>query len=256
MSSTMTVRQMQIRAKSHGLTGYSRMRKAELVALLDSIRHNVGDIVERAIDRKRGVVVEIQNSTFDGVDDSTVIVQYDGEKREDATCGAHHAFVFISGPVDSLESRAGGKAITMHPNKPGHGYITLENGNAQCVAKHVWLADANQCAFDAMWANAVNANKAIEALDAIDHGHAVEVMTQVVGNGREDLTDILDTIDASAFQSPDVKSSIPCVPGCEKCEGDANRCDACMLAWLVDLYKITGDVKLNELPAVPEFDCV
>lgn len=251
----MTVRQMQTRAKSHGLTGYSRMNKAQLTALLDSIRHQVGDRVVRAIDNKPGVIVAVVDSTFKGVSDSVVEVQYDGETREQGTAGAHHSMIFVSGPVESLESRAGGKTITMHPNKPGHGYITLGNGNAQCVARHSWLADANQCAFDAMWANAVNANKAIAKLDAIDHNHAVEVMTQVVDNGREDLTDILDAIDASAFQSPDVKSSVPCVPGCEKCEHDANRCDACMLAWLVDLYKLTGAVKLNELPAVAEFDC-
>lgn len=253
----MTVRQMQVRAKSHGLTGYSRMRKAELLELLSSIHHNVGDVVERAIDRKRGVVVEVQNSTFKGVDDSSVIVQYDGEKREDATCGAHHAFVFISGPVDSLESRAGGKRITMHPEKPGHGYVTLGNGNIQCVAKHVWLADANHCAFDAAWKITVQANKAIAELDALDHGHVVEVMSQVVNNGREDLTYLFDSIDSAPFQEPcGEKSAIPCDGDCERCKGDANRCDRCVLAWLVGLYNIRGDVKLNELPVVAEFDCV
>ena len=255
-TSGMTVRALRIRAKSHGLTGYSRMRKAELVTLLDNVRHNVGDVVERAFDRKRGVVVEVQQSTFPEVADSSVIVQYDGDTRENATLGAHHAFVFISGPVDSLESRAGGKTITMHPNKPGHGYVTLDNGNIQCVARHSWLADANYCAFDAVWQITVQANKAIEELDPIDHGHAVEVMRQVVDNGREDLMPILDMIDAASFQeSTTLVSTVPCVPGCEKCTDSAGRCDECMLAWLVSLYHITGDVKLNELPAVAEFDC-
>jgi hypothetical protein len=148
-------------------------------------------------------------------------------------------------------------AVTMHPNREGHGYVEAEDSNrtARCVAHHEFVADANYCAFDAMWEITVKANETVAMLDMLDQRQMVDVMQQVVDNGREDLLPILDMIDASDFQSPDVKSSVPCVPGCEKCTDDANRCDECALAWLVDLYKITGDVKLNELPAVAEFDC-
>ena len=147
---------------------------------------------------------------------------------------------------------------TVHLGRTGHYYMSIPGTDNHIIclnASHVTNGSAYACAHDAIWAEGAHRRTQIEALDAIDHGHAVEVMTQVVDNGREDLLPVLDMIDAASFQSPDVKSSIPCVPGCEKCEGDANRCDACMLAWLVDLFKITGDVKLNELPAVAEFDC-
>ena len=95
----MTVAKLRHRAKAHGLKGISRMRKAELITALESIRHQVGDRVTRYIDGKPGTIVGIQESTFDGVFDSTVQVAYDGEKFEETgTAGAHHSMIFVSRP--------------------------------------------------------------------------------------------------------------------------------------------------------------
>lgn len=144
--------------------------------------------------------------------------------------------------------------------RPGHFYKTLPNTDNHIICthkSHVTNGAAYACANDAIWANGAYAQKEIEKLDALDHGHVVEVMSQVVNNGREDLTYLFDSIDVAPFQEPTGEDSvIPSVTDCEKCcHYDTSRCDACVLAWLVSLYHITGDVKLNELPAVAEFDC-
>lgn len=260
----MTVRQMRIRAKSHGLKGYSNMRKAELHVLLDAIRHNVGDIVERAIDRKRGVVVEIQNSTFDGVNDSTVIVQYDGEKREDATCGAHHAFVFISRPVKRKSmDRYSHWAMSFPLAKGGDGNVC--QGHADYCAE---FGHATEKSTDLNGVTTVaghcprcgdtlkTVEQVISERDTIDQRQMVDVMTQVVDNGREDLIPVLDKIDAAQCQTPDGRdSTIPRVHFCPRCADSTNPCDQCALAWLVALFNITGEVTLAKLPAVSEFDC-
>lgn len=144
--------------------------------------------------------------------------------------------------------------------KPGHFYMVVPNTDDHiiCTNKaHVTNGAAYACANDAVWANAAHAQKEIENLDALDHGHVVDVMRQVVDNGREDLMYLFDSIDVAPFQEPTGEdSAIPSVSDCEKCcHYDASRCDACVLAWLVALLHIRGDVKLNELPAVAEFDC-
>jgi len=271
---SMTVGQMRIRAKIHGLTGYSRMRKAELVALLDSIRHNVGDVVERAFDRKRGVVVEVQNSTFEGVSDSTVIIQYDGEKREDATCGAHHAFVFVSRSAEPRKcaepvkparkmDRYGHWAMSFPLAKGGDGNVC--QGHADYCAEYGHATEkstdlngvttvAGHC--PRCGATLKTAEQVISERDMVDQAQMIEVMTQVVANGREDLAPVLDMIDATECQVPDGRdSSIPRVHFCPRCADSVNPCDQCVLAWLVALFNITGEVALAELPAVAEFDC-
>lgn len=143
--------------------------------------------------------------------------------------------------------------------KPGHFYKIVPNTDDHIICTHKSHAtnrDAFACANDAIWANAAHAHKEIENLDALDHGHVVEVMSQVVNNGREDLTYLFDSIDTASFQdATGGDSTIPCEGDCERCTGDASRCDRCVLAWLVTLFNIRGDVKLNELPAVAEFDC-
>jgi hypothetical protein len=280
MSSTMTVRQMRTRAKSHGLKGYSNMRKAELHNVLDAIRHNVGDIVERAIDGKRGVVVEIQNSTFDGIVDSSVIVQYDGEKREDATSGAHHAFVFISRPVQRKKMDRYSHWATDHRCirggdwnvRQGHADYCAEYGHATYTVDGEVMSWCPRCGetFEegktpvqlvsdlGEQAAPVDAPEtAIAERDTVDQRQMVDVMTQVVDNGREDLIPVLDMIDAAQCQVPDGRdSTIPRVHGCPRCADSTNPCDQCVLVWLVALFNITGDVTLAKLPSAPEFDCV
>lgn len=236
----MTVRQMRIRAKSHGLTGYSRMRKDELVALLDSIRHNVGDIVERAIDRKRGVVVKVEDATFDGVTDSTVIVQYDGEKREDATCGAHHAFVFI----------AKGERCTNFGAHAPHGMCKGIRGVADMCLRSFGAygscvrdknhADKCKDAFGHEFTGVESLDKAedLSKLDFMDLTHMVSVLNEFISNkGREDLLPIADKLDAfeGAADYRGGDSRIPGAIGCE-CMHESERCSTCVLNKLSRLF--------------------
>lgn len=261
----MTVRQMRIRAKSHGLTGYSRMCKAELVALLDSIRHQVGDKVVRAIDNKPGVIVAVVDSTFKGVSDSVVEVQYDDEKREDATCGAHHAFVFVSRPATPRKKmdRYGHWAMSFPLARGGDGNVC--QGHADYCAEY---GHATEKSTDLNGVTTVAGHcprcgdtlkrpeQVISERDTIDQRQMVDVMTQVVDNGRGDLIPVLDKIDAAQCQVPDGRdSTIPRVHFCPRCSDSTNPCDQCVLAWLVALFNITGDVTLAKLPAVAEFDC-
>lgn len=146
--------------------------------------------------------------------------------------------------------------LVQRPGKLGHMYKTLANGNTRCVSRdHRYVADANACAFDAMWDITVKRNEALSKLDTIDQRQMVDVMTQVVDNGREDLIWILDSIDADEFQKPNGNHSmIPCVGDCAKCHHDASRCDECVLAFLVDQFKIMGPVSLTARYST-EFDC-
>lgn len=328
----MTVRQMRIRAKSHGLTGYSRMCKAELVTLLNSIRHQVGDRVVRAIDNKPGTIVGIQESTFDGVFNSIVQIAYDGEKFEETgTSGAHHSVIFVSRPdaprtmadryaggfefngrddvylretfdlwalgdenADWAELyRAGMRAIveecharalemnkTVKPARKMERYSHWStsfplskygDGNV-CQGHADYCAEYGHATEKSTDLNGVTtvaghcprcgdtlktAEQIISELDTIDQRQMVDVMTQVVDNGREDLIPVLDKIAAAQCQVPDGRdSTIPRVHFCPRCTDSTNPCDQCVLAWLVTLFNITGDVTLAKLPAVLEFDCV
>lgn len=240
MSSTMTVRQMQIRAKGHGLTGYSRMRKAELSALLASIRHNVGDVVERACDRKRGVVVEVKGATFDGIDDSSVIVQYDGDTRENATMGAHHAFVFIA---------KGERCANFGAHAP-HGVCKGIRGVADMCLRSFGAYGA--CVLDKIhggkcrdahgheFTGFVSLDKAedLSKLDFMDLTHMVSVLNEFISSkGREDLYSIADKLDAFEFAA-DYRggdSRIPGAIGCE-CTWESERCATCILNKLSRLF--------------------
>lgn len=148
--------------------------------------------------------------------------------------------------------------LVQRPGKLGHMFKTRADDSAVCVSRdHRMLADALHCAFNALWDITVKRNETFATLDTIDQRQMVDVMTQVVDNGREDLTWILDSIDADEFQAPNGQNSnIPCVGNCARCKGDASRCDECVLAFLVDQFKITGDVKLYTVNALDlEMDC-
>lgn len=239
-TSNWTVRGMRIRAKSHGLTGYSRMRKDELVALLATIRHNVGDVVERAFDRKRGVVVGVQNSTLDGVDDSSVIVQYDGEKREDATCGAHHAFVFI----------VKGERCTNFGVHAPHGVCKGVRGVTDMCLRSFGVYGAcvqdknhaGKCkdAFGHEFTGVTSLDKVedLSKLDFMDLSHMVSVLNEFISEkGREDLYPIADKLDAFEYAA-DYRggdSRIPGAIGCE-CTEESERCSTCVLNKLSRLF--------------------
>lgn len=244
-TSSMTVRGMRIRAKSHGLTGYSRMRKDELVALLATIRHNVGDVVERAFDRKRGVVVKVQPATFDGIDDSSVIVQFDGEPRENATLGAHHAFVFI----------AKGERCTNFGAHVPHGVCKGIRGVADMCLRS--FGAYGSCVQDKNHAGKcrdafghefngvedLDATEDLSKLDAMDITHMHDVLEEFIEDkGREDLYPILDRLDAmqttADYRGGD--SRIPGAIGCD-CTHDSERCPGCILNKLSHLFSFGLD---------------
>lgn len=325
----MTVAKLRHRAKAHGLKGISRMRKAELITALESIRHQVGDRVTRYIDGKPGTIVGIQESTFDGVFDSTVQVAYDGEKFEETgTAGAHHSMIFVSRPeaprkmadryADGFEFdgrddvylretfdlwalgdenanwaelyRAGMRAIVeecharaLEMNKParkmeryshwamsfplakgGNGYVMQGHADYCAAFGHATEKSTDRNGVTTVAGHCPRcgdtlktAEEVISERDTIDQRQMVDVMTQVVDNGREDLLPILDKIDAAQCRVPDGRdSTIPRVHFCPRCADSTNPCDQCVLAWLVALFNITGDVTLAKLPSVPEFDCV
>ncbi len=283
-----TVKALRETAKANGLSGYSRMVKADLVELIASNApaHKVGDVVRNVYNGRVGTVSYTNDAAliattedggvplsgphhmfkFTGVRvEKPFVNPFDYPAVNDSVvteahvkfCAEHgHATHRIDDLISPNCARCGEPFVIMHPTREGHGYVTLGNGNIMCVAKHMLIADANHCAFDAAWKITVQANETIAKLDALDHNHVVEVMSQVVNNGRDDLTYLFDSIDAAPFQDPTGEdSTIPCEANCERCKGDVSRCDRCVLAWLVKLYNITGDVKLNELPHVAEFDC-
>lgn len=327
----MTVVQLRHRAKTHGLKGISRMRKAELITALESIRHQVGDRVTRYIDGKPGTIVGIQESTFDGVFDSTVQIAYDGEKFEETgTSGAHHSVIFVSRPAaprtmadryaDGFEFdgrddvylretfdlwslgdenadwaelyRAGMRAIidechtralemnkTVKPARKIDRYShwatsfplsKYGDGNV-CQGHADYCAEFGHATEKSTDLNGVTTvaghcprcgdtlktpEQIISERDTIDQAQMVDVLRQVVDNGRDDLMWVLDRVDAAQCPEPSGQNStIPRGPVCHRCAESASPCDHCALAWLVSLYHITGDVKLNELPAVAEFDC-
>lgn len=325
----MTVVQLRDRAKAHGIKGISRMRKAELITALESIRHRKGDRVRRYVDGKMGNIIGIQEATFDGVTDSTVQVRYDDAAFEvSGTSGAHHAFVFVSAAprtmvdryADGFEFdgrddvylretfdlwskgdenadwaalyRAGARAIieecharalemnkTVKPARKmdRYGYWALSQ---PCTNGGTWDVRQGHADYCAEYGHATyttvdlakvetihgwcprcgdtlkTAEQVISERDTIDQRQMVDVMTQVVDNGREDLIPVLDMIDAAQCQVPDGRdSTIPRVHFCPRCTDSTNPCDQCVLAWVVALFNITGDVTLAKLPAVVEFDC-
>jgi hypothetical protein len=267
-----TVRGMRIRAKSHGLTGYSRMRKAELVNLLASIRHNVGDVVERACDRKRGVVVEVQNATFEGIDDSSVIVQYDGDTRENATIGAHHAFVFIAKGARKMD-RYSHWATSFPLSKYGDGNVC--QGHADYCAEYGHATEKStdlngvttvaghcpRCGDTLMTAEATVAEstpdtitEAVEkadTLDSTDVRDMRDVLESFISRkGREDLFSVLDIIDASLRTGEYIGTRIPMAsPDCG-CKHDSRRCYECVLHYVASLFSIDLEWKLpnNYIP--------
>lgn len=240
MSSTMTVRQMQIRAKSHGITGWSRMRKAELSALLDSIRHEIGDKVVRSVDGAPGTVVDIEVSTFDGITESNAIVQYDGEPREDATLGCHHAFVFVSRPekCDTVTVHAAHDACK---GIRGVADMCLRSFGAYgaCVLDK---SHAGKCrdAFGHEFTGVESLDKAedLSKLDFMDLTHMVDVLNRFISQkGREDLFPIADKLDAFEYAA-DYRggdSRIPGAIGCE-CTWESERCATCVLNKLSRLF--------------------
>lgn len=263
MSSTMTVRQMQIRAKSHGLTGISRMRKAELSALLDSIRHNIGDRVERSVDGKLGTVVDIEVSTFEGITESNVIVQYDGETRKDATLGVHHAFVARPNAPRKMD-RYSHWAMSFPLSKYGDGNVC--QGHADYCAEYGHATEkstdlngvttvAGHCprCGDTLKtaeksADTVSITEAVEKVDMLDPTD-VRDMRDVLESfisrkGREDLFSVLDIIDASLREGQYIGTRIPmAVPDCG-CKHDSRRCYECVLYYVASLFSIDLEWKL------------
>lgn len=256
-----TVRGMRIRAKSHGLTGYSRMRKAELVNLLASIRHNVGDVVERACDRKRGVVVEVQNATFEGIDDSSVIVQYDGDTRENATIGAHHAFVFIAKGARKMD-RYGHWAMSQPCTnggtwnvQQGHADYCAEYGHATYTVDGVVMSWCPRCGETRKTPEATvvestpdtitEAVEKVDTLDSTDVRDMRDVLESFISRkGREDLFSVLDVIDASLRGGEYIGTRIPMAsPDCG-CKHDSRRCYECVLYYVASLFSIDLEWKL------------
>ena len=326
----MTVAKLRDRAKAHGLKGISRMRKAELVIALESIRHSKGDRVRRYVDGKMGNIIGVQEATFDGVTYSTVQVCYDDAPFEvSGTSGAHHAFVFVSAAPRTMIDRyadgfdfngrddvylretfdlwamgdenadwaelyrAGCRAIVeecharaLEMNKAvkpvrkmdryshwAMSFPLAKGGDGNVCQGHAdYCAEYGHATEKSTDRNGVTTvaghcprcgdllktpEQAISERDTIDQRQMVDVMTQVVDNGREDLIPVLNKIDAAQCQVPDGRdSTIPRVHFCPRCADSTNPCDQCVLAWLVALFNITGDVTLAKLPSVPEFDCV
>jgi hypothetical protein len=166
-----------------------------------------------------------------------------------------HAIHKLGGRITSLCPRCGDRSVTFHPELDNHAFVPFGD-KVKCIGEHTGWIDAVDCAVKANEMIIAHADRVVARRDTIDQAQMVDVLRQVVDNGREDLMWVLDRVDAAQCPEPSGRNStIPRGPVCHRCAESASPCDHCALAWLVSLYHITGDVKLNELPAVAEFDC-
>lgn len=259
----MTVKALRATAKANGLTGYSRMVKADLVELIASNtpKHNVGDVVRNIHNNRVGTVTCVNDAAL------TATCEDAGPKMS----GEHYEFIF-TGTRDAKcvtavrkgMDRYGHWAMSFPLAKGGDGNVC--QGHADYCAE---FGHATEKSTDVDGVTTVaghcprcgdmlkTAEQIISERDTIDQHQMVDVMTQVVNNGREDLISVLDKIDAAQCQVPDGRdSTIPRVHFCPRCADSVSPCDQCVLSWLVALFNITGDVTLAKLPVMPEFDCV
>lgn len=168
-----------------------------------------------------------------------------------------HAIHTLDGKITSLCPRCGERSVTFHPNKDNHAFVPFGK-SFKCIGDHTGWIDAKSCAEEAHELILTNARKAVTRRDTIDQGQMVDVMIQVVDNGREDLIPVLDMIDAAQCPAPNGRhSTIPRGEHCHRCAESASPCDECVLAWLRSIFNITGDVKLYASPFrhAVEFDC-
>lgn len=262
----MTVKALRATAKANGLTGYSRMVKSELVELIASntTAHKIGDVVRNTVTGRVGTVSYSNDAAV------TVMVEDGGPTMS----GEHYMFTFTGTRNVNLAKRATTTRKGM--NRYSHWAMSFplaKGGDGNVMQGHAdYCAEYGHATEKSTDLNGVTtvaghcprcgdllktAEQVISELDALDHRQVVDVMRQVVDNGREDLIPVLDKIDAAQCQEPTGEdSAIPSVTDCEKCcHYDTSRCDACVLAWLAKLFNIMGDVTLAKLPAVVEFDC-
>lgn len=257
----MTVKTLRATAKANGLSGYSRMVKADLVVLIASNikKHKVGDVVRNIHNNRVGTVTYTNNA-------AVIVTCEDGEPK---MSGEHHEFTYTGTrnvrvvPERKKMERYGQWALSQNCTnggtwdvRQGHAdycadwghatYTTVDRDGVETV--HGWCPRCGD--------TLKTAEQVISERDTIDQAQMVDVMRQVVDNGREDLIPVLDKIDAAQCQVPDGRdSSIPRVHFCPRCADSTNPCDQCVLTWLVALFNITGDVTLAKLPHVVEFDC-
>lgn len=252
----MTVKTLRATAKANGLTGYSRMVKSDLVELIASNTrtHKVGDVVRNIHNNRVGTVTYTNDA-------AVIVTCEDGGPK---MSGQHYEFTFTgvrkTGPVkrETSMDRYGHWAMSQPcvnggswDVRQGHADYCAEYGHATYTVDGVVMSWCPRCG-DTL----KTAEQVISERDTIDQAQMVDVMTQVVDNGREDLIPVLDKIDAAQCQVPDGRdSTIPRVHFCPRCADSMNPCDQCVLAWLVALFNITGDVTLTKLPHVVEFDC-
>lgn len=258
----MTVKTLRETAKANGLSGYSRMVKADLIKLIASNTkaHKISDVV-RSIHNGRVGTVTYTN------DAAVIVTCEDGGPK---MSGEHYEFTYTGtvnvriAPAPKKMDRYSHWAMSFPLAKGGDGNVC--QGHADYCAE---FGHATEKSTDLNGVTTVaghcprcgntlkTADQVISECDTIDQRQMVDVMTQVVDNGREDLIPVLDKIDAAQCQVPDGRdSTIPRVHFCPRCADSTNPCDQCVLAWLVGIFNITGNVTLAKLPVAAEFDCV
>lgn len=156
-----------------------------------------------------------------------------------------HAIHKLGGRITSLCPRCGERSVTFHPERDNHAFVPFGD-KVKCIGEHTGWIDAVDCAVKANEMIMTNADRAVARRDTIDQEQMIDVLRQIVDNGRDDLTWVLDRVDAAQCPIPDGRNStIPRATGCPRCTDSVSPCDDCVLCWLVSLYNITGPVKLS-----------
>jgi len=242
----MTVKALRETAKANGLSGYSRMVKADLVALIASnIKvHKIGDVVRNIHNGRVGTVTTTNDA-------AVIVTCEDGGPK---MSGEHYEFTYTGTvnvsvvPTRKKIDRYGHWALSQPCTnggtwdvRQGHADYCAEYGHATYTVDGVVMSWCPRCG-----ETRKTPEQVISERDTIDQAQMVDVMTQVVNNGREDLIPVLDKIDAAQCPIPDGRNStIPRAACCPRCTDSVSPCDDCVLAWLVALFNITGPVKLS-----------